>query len=141
MTTPLSTPPLPTTNLRRVAILFSGGPAPAANAVIAAAASCFSRNGIEVLGIRKGYSNLMAYKPGETLAEGPVYTMLDARKLEGARTTQGILIGTARANPGRSSKRRPTCTTRRLTAPLMTVYQRSARWAWMRRFPSAATTR
>jgi 6-phosphofructokinase 1 len=123
MSTPLSTPPLPKSDLRRVAILFSGGPAPAANAVIASAASCFSRNGIEVLGIRKGYSNLMNYQPGDTLEKGPVYTILDAKELEGVRTTQGILIGTARANPGKKLKTPADLKSAALTAPLMTVYQ------------------
>ena len=54
MTTPLSSPSKPNTDIRRVAILFSGGPAPAANAVIASAAACFSKAGIEVLGLRNG---------------------------------------------------------------------------------------
>jgi ATP-dependent phosphofructokinase / diphosphate-dependent phosphofructokinase len=40
--------------IRRVGILFSGGPAPAANAVIAAAASAFRRGGCQVIGIRQG---------------------------------------------------------------------------------------
>jgi 6-phosphofructokinase len=54
MSNPLSNPPAPSSSMRRVAILFSGGPAPAANSVIASAAAAFSRNGIEVLGILKG---------------------------------------------------------------------------------------
>jgi 6-phosphofructokinase 1 len=45
--------------VRRVAIVFSGGPAPAANAVIAAAASAFKRAGGEVLGLLQGYSHLL----------------------------------------------------------------------------------
>lgn len=100
MTTPLSSPVLPETDIRRVAILFSGGPAPAANAVIASAATCFSCAGIEVMGIRNGYSHLMDYKPGQELQEGTAYMLLDHKKLEGRRTSQGVIIGTARANPG-----------------------------------------
>ena len=43
-------PPAPEAphNFRRVAILFAGGPAPAANAVISTAAVSFLRNDIEV---------------------------------------------------------------------------------------------
>ncbi len=71
MNTPLSTPAKPETPIRRVAILFSGGPAPAANAVIASAAACFARSGIEVLGILNGYSHLIKTQirvaAGETL--------------------------------------------------------------------------
>ncbi len=101
MATPLSSPTKPTTDLKRVAILFSGGPAPAANSVIASAAMCFSRAGIEVLGMKNGYTHLVSYKKGETLEEGKAFTILDHKDLEGMRTAQGIMIGTARANPGK----------------------------------------
>lgn len=122
MSTPLSTPPKPQTDLRRVAILFSGGPAPAANAVIASAASCFSKNGIEVLGILYGYTNLMEYEEGQKLEEGTAYKILDYRDLEGMRTTQGIMIGTARANPGKKLKTPADLEDSAATAPLQTVY-------------------
>ncbi len=105
MSTPLSSPPAPKTDLRRVAMLFSGGPAPAANAVIASTAICFSKYGIEVLGIRNGYTHLMDYKPGQTLEEGKAFVRLEHKDLEGTRTTAGIMIGTARANPGKKVKR------------------------------------
>ena len=48
--------------IKRVAILFAGGPAPAANAVISTAAASFRRHGIEVLGILHGYSHLVEYR-------------------------------------------------------------------------------
>ena len=57
----LSRPPKTQHNFRRAAILFAGGPAPAANAVISAAATSFLRNDIEVVGIKHGYSNLIDY--------------------------------------------------------------------------------
>jgi len=37
------------------------------SAVIASAAICFAQAGIEVLGIRNGYTYLMEYKPGQML--------------------------------------------------------------------------
>ncbi len=123
MSTPLSSPSLPQTPIRRVAILFSGGPAPAANAVIASAASCFSRSGIEVLGILNGYSHLVKYEPGKPLEEGKAYVRLDHRTLEGARTSQGILIGTARANPGKTCKRADDLSDPEKTAPMKTTYE------------------
>ena len=45
--------------IRRVGILFAGGPAPAANAVISTAASAFLRRDIEVFGILNGYAHLV----------------------------------------------------------------------------------
>lgn len=123
MNTLLSSPSRPQTPIRRVAILFSGGPAPAANAVIASAASCFSKSGIEVLGILNGYSYLMRYKPGEPLEEGKAYVRLDHRALEGARNSQGILIGTARANPGKGCQKPDDLGDPEKTAPLKTIYE------------------
>jgi 6-phosphofructokinase len=122
MRTPLCSPGQAKTDLRRVAILFSGGPAPAANAVIASAAICFSKNGIEVLGIRNGYTQLMEYKPGKKLTEGEAYKRLEHRDLDGARTSAGIMIGTARANPGKKIKRIEDLKDPQATAPLKTVY-------------------
>ena len=60
MTNSMSRPELPEHAFRRVAILFSGGPAPGANAVISTAAVSFLRSDIEVLGVLYGYSQLMA---------------------------------------------------------------------------------
>ena len=55
----LESPSSVATPIKKVAILFAGGPAPGANAVISTAAASFLRNGIQVLGIRHGYSGLM----------------------------------------------------------------------------------
>ena len=123
MRTPLSSPEKPNTDIRRVAILFSGGPAPAANAVIASAADCFSRAGIEVLGFVNGYTHLMEYEPKAGLKEGTAYVLLDHKRLEGKRTESGILIGTARANPGKGLKRPEDLDDFKATAPLRTVYE------------------
>ena len=49
--------------IRRVGLVFSGGPAPGANAVISAAANSFLEDGREVVGFFHGYSNLIDYHP------------------------------------------------------------------------------
>ncbi|MDG2470576.1 MAG: 6-phosphofructokinase, partial [Pirellulaceae bacterium] len=59
--------------IKRVAILFAGGPAPAANAVISAAAASFLRNDSEAIGIKHGYSSLMEYDASRPLVEGRDY--------------------------------------------------------------------
>jgi len=97
----LSRPPKTQTNIRRAAILFAGGPAPAANAVISTAAASFLRNDIEVIGILNGYSRLIDFSADKPLELGRDYVMLDGRVLRRTRNSQGILIGTARSNPGR----------------------------------------
>ena len=101
MTFPLSSPKLSNTNIKKVAILFSGGPAPSANAVIGSAALCFARAGIEVYGMLNGYTHLENYKSGVKLEEGVAYIRLDKDISEGLRSSRGIVLGTARANPGK----------------------------------------
>jgi ATP-dependent phosphofructokinase / diphosphate-dependent phosphofructokinase len=103
MVSPLSSPEHPKSPIHRVAILFAGGPAPAANAVISAAADSFMRNGVEVLGIMNGYSNLVKYTPENPPREGSSgdYIIITPRLMRRVRSSQGILIGTARANPGK----------------------------------------
>ncbi len=96
-----SRPPKSRRDFRRVAILFAGGPAPASNAVISTAASSFLRHDIQVLGIKYGYSNLVEYGDDRPLQPGSDYIVIDHKVLSRTRNTRGILIGTARTNPGR----------------------------------------
>src|SRR6185312_15135933 len=97
----LSYPPHRPSNIKRAAILFSGGPAPAANAVISTAAVSFLRNGIEVYGILHGYSHLLEFAPDHPLQEGRDYLKVDHKLLKRTRNRRGIIIGSARANPGK----------------------------------------
>jgi 6-phosphofructokinase len=92
----------PTPPIQRVGILFSGGPAPASNAVIAAAAGTFRRSGREVLGILHGYGGLQAYDraTGPLVAEEHFHVFAD-KDLWGLRHARGVFIGTGRANPGK----------------------------------------
>jgi 6-phosphofructokinase 1 len=99
MSTVFEAPSPPQTNIHRVAILFAGGPAPAANAVISTAAVSFLRNGIEVVGILYGYSGLIEYSPENPLVEDKHYVRITHSRLKRARNSQGIMIGTARTNP------------------------------------------
>jgi 6-phosphofructokinase 1 len=90
-------------NLKRVGILFSGGPAPAANAVIGAAASAFRRSGVEVVGIRHGYGALQEFDAAtRPLVEGEDYQVFADKDLWGLRSTRGVFVGTGRANPGKA---------------------------------------
>src|SRR5829696_8866808 len=101
MSSSLGRPPKKSTDFKRVAILFAGGPAPGANAVISTAATAFLRNEIEVVGVLHGYSHLVEYSPEKPLVEGKDYVTVNHRMLGRTRNSQGILIGTARANPGK----------------------------------------
>jgi 6-phosphofructokinase len=107
---------------RRVAILFAGGPAPAANAVISTAAASFLRDGIEVVGVLHGYSRLVEFGPDHPLEPGRDYVIVDPRMLRRTRNSRGILIGTARTNPGKHVHHPRDLDDPDKTAPLRTVH-------------------
>lgn len=93
-------------HVKRVGLLFSGGPAPAANAVISAAAISFLEDNREVIGFFHGYSNLQEYHPiTNRLLPEVHYRILKLDDVRGIRNQRGILIGTARANPGKLIKK------------------------------------
>ncbi|MCH7753050.1 MAG: 6-phosphofructokinase, partial [Planctomycetes bacterium] len=119
----LSRPPRMAHNFRRAAILFAGGPAPAANAVISAAATSFLRNDIEVVGIKHGYSGLEKYSDKNPLVEGHDYVMVTHKMLGRTRNSSGIMIGTARTNPGKLVSHPSHLNDPEKVAPLKTVYE------------------
>src|SRR6476659_7777870 len=91
MSSTLSRPPKHVHDLKRVAILFAGGPAPAANAVISTAAVSFLRNSIDVIGILNGYTPLVQYGEGYAMQEGRDYVKIDHRMLKRTRNSRGIM--------------------------------------------------
>src|SRR5436190_5438735 len=89
-------------HIKRVGIVFAGGPAPAANAVISAAATSFLEDDRQAIGFFHGYSNLQEYHPvTHRLLPDEHYRIFEEKDLRGLRNSRGIIIGTARSNPGR----------------------------------------
>jgi 6-phosphofructokinase 1 len=119
----MARPPRMQHSFRRVAILFAGGPAPAANAVISTAATAFLRNEIEVVGILHGYSHLVEFGPTHPLVEGRDYLMVNHRMLGRTRNSQGILLGTARTNPGMDVSHPDHLNDPQRAKPLRAVYE------------------
>jgi 6-phosphofructokinase 1 len=119
----LDRPPKMPHNFRRAAILFAGGPAPGANAVISAAATSFLRNDIEVVGIKYGYSGLVQFGPDYPLVEGRDYATVTHKMLGRTRNSRGIMIGTARTNPGKLISHPSHLNDPEKCAPLKTVYE------------------
>ncbi len=110
--------------IRRVGMIFSGGPAPAANAVISSAAVSFIDAGVEVLGFFHGYSNLQRYDADDApLVRDQHYRVLEEKDVVGMRNTRGIVIGTARANPGKGITRPADLADPDKTARLRRVHQ------------------
>src|SRR5258707_4448146 len=119
----LANPDMHATHIKLVAILFAGGPAPAANAVISTSAVAFLRNGIEVIGIKHGYSALDDYSQERPLREDEDYIRITHKTLKRTRNSQGILIGTARTNPGKDVSHPSHLDDPKLSAPLRRVYE------------------
>ncbi len=123
MANSLSPPAQPDHSFKRVAILFAGGPAPSANAVISAAAASFLRADVEVIGIKHGYSSLADFDPSEPLVEGTDFIQLTHPVLGRTRNAQGIMIGTARTNPGKHITCPADLKDTEKSAPLKRVYE------------------
>ena len=108
---------------RRIAILFSGGPAPAANAVISSAAVSCLEGGHEVVGIFHGYSNLVDYHPvTHRLIPDEHYREFELSDMRALRNERGICIGTARTNPGKGITSAEDLKDPAKTARLQSVY-------------------
>jgi len=93
-------------HIQRVGMIFSGGPAPGANAVISSAAISFLDSGREVIGFLNGYEHLQNYHQlSSRLQYGVHYRPMTLADVVGIRNRRGIIIGTARANPGKQIKK------------------------------------
>lgn len=89
----------------KAAVIFSGGPAPGANAVISSVALSFLDAGIPIIGILAGYSKIIDYdRSKDELKEGEHYICFDYKSGQ-FRNERGIIIQTARANPGKTIKK------------------------------------
>lgn len=120
---PLSHPAQAEHDFKKVAILFSGGPAPAANAVISTCAASFRKSGIEVVGVLHGYRHLMEHSADNPMQEGRDFIMLNDKALKRTRNQRGIIIGTARANPGKLIQSPADLQDADKTAPMKTAYE------------------
>lgn len=81
----------------KLAIIVGGGPAPGINSVIAAATIRAKLEGLEVVGIRDGFSRLMV---GDTTHVMP----LDFSAVSRIHFRGGSILGTSRANPTKDPK-------------------------------------
>lgn len=89
---------------KRVGILFSGGPAPSANAVISSVALNLLDNNISVVGLFRGYEFLQDFnKDFPKLRKEVHYTEIDYN-ITRVRNNPGIYLRTSRANPGKLIK-------------------------------------
>ena len=88
----------------KVGILFSGGPAPSANAVISSVALNFLDNDIPVLGIMRGYEFIQDFNKNNPKIRKEIHYTNITYEVTKARNRSGIFLRTSRANPGRDIK-------------------------------------
>lgn len=91
----------------KIGILFSGGPAPSANAVISSACLSFIDKKIPIIGFFRGFESLETFdlKNPVSLKEDEHYEILK-RSISSIRNRRGVYLKTSRANPGIQIKKK-----------------------------------
>jgi len=89
---------------KKVGILFSGGPAPSANAVISSVAETFIRDNVPVIGIMRGYEFLQDFNKNYPKLRKDVHYGNITENITKIRNRTGIFLRTSRANPGKDIK-------------------------------------
>jgi len=87
---------------KKIALIFSGGPAPSANAVISSVCLNFLDKKIPVIGFYYGFEYLEKFDPssGDFLVEKTHYEILNS-DISRIRNRRGVYLKTSRANPGK----------------------------------------
>ena len=88
----------------RVGVLFSGGPAPSANAVISSVALNFLDHNVPVTGIMRGYEFIQDFNKNYPKLRKEVHYGNITYDITKARNRSGIFLRTSRANPGKDIK-------------------------------------
>ena len=114
--------------VKHVGILFSGGPAPAANAVISALVMNFINFGVEVYGFLQGFEFIQEFEEGKPLIAEEHYKVLTLNDVTGIRNRKAVIIKTSRANPGKEIKTIQDLTNPEKNQKLLNVYK------WMNYF-------
>jgi 6-phosphofructokinase len=90
---------------KKIGLVFSGGPAPSANAVISSVCLSFIDKKIPIIGFFYGFEFLEKYDSHDrySLVEKVHYQTLDA-SIARIRNRRGVYLKTSRANPGKQIK-------------------------------------
>ncbi len=106
----------------KIGIIFSGGPAPSANAVISSCALTFLNSGHQVIGFYKGYEYLQNYDINNpySLVEEIHFKKLGVEQTK-SRNKKGVLLKTSRANPGKKIKTKEDLSDPEKTKALMNI--------------------
>ncbi|MBW1679755.1 MAG: 6-phosphofructokinase [Deltaproteobacteria bacterium] len=109
--------------IKHIGILFSGGPSPAANTVISAAAMNFINVGIDVYGFMQGFEFIQEFEEGKSLTLEEHYKILTLSDVTGIRNRKDIIIKTSRANPGKGINSIHDLTDSKKNQKLLNIYK------------------
>ncbi len=92
---------------KKIGLLFSGGPAPSANAVISSVCLNFLNRQVPVIGFFYGFEFLEKFDPNNrfSLIEDTHYKVL-TQSISRIRNRRGVYLKTSRANPGKGIEKR-----------------------------------
>jgi ATP-dependent phosphofructokinase / diphosphate-dependent phosphofructokinase len=86
--------------VKRVAILTGGGDVPGLNVAIKAVVVRAGLQGIEVLGVRRGWNGLLSINPDDPASVGKSTMALNVDNVRTIDRTGGTILHTSRTNPG-----------------------------------------
>ena len=89
------------TKLRRIGILTGGGDVPGLNVAIKAVAMRAQAQGIEVLGLRRGWASVLAIDPDDPASAQAWTTSLPPAAVRRIDRTGGTVLHTSRTNPSK----------------------------------------
>lgn len=90
--------------IHTVGLLFSGGPAPSANAVISSVSLSLMDSGIRVIGFIRGYEYIQHFnRNAPAIVKDLHYTEIGP-EISQVRNQTGVVLKTSRANPGGAIK-------------------------------------
>ena len=87
--------------IRRIAIMTGGGDVPGLNNAMKQVFYRAMKEGIQVVGIRRGWAGLVNYKPGDSLHNERWITELDWPHVRPIDRSGGTFLHTSRTNPAR----------------------------------------
>lgn len=93
------------TKLKRIAILTGGGDVPGLNAAIKAVAQRCHADGVELIGIRRGWQGMVDLEPDGDGRDSEILVQLDVDRVRTIDRTGGTILHSSRTNPAKMKEK------------------------------------
>jgi 6-phosphofructokinase 1 len=93
------------TELKRIAILTGGGDVPGLNAAIKAVAQRCHQDGVELVGIRRGWQGMVDLEPDGDARDAEILVPLTAQRVRTIDRTGGTMLHSSRTNPAKMKEK------------------------------------